>query len=118
MKKKNITISVLLGLIFLLGSCAKPGEMVILLEVTGPMDTNCYLLYDARTGEAALIDVGGPIDTLLAHIEENALHVKYIFATHVHMDHVEGVPRIKERFPDALVGCNERGIDDFLLMPE
>ncbi len=118
MKKKNITISVLMGLIFLLASCAKPGELVVLHQVTGPMDTNCYLLYDARTGEAALIDVGGPIDTLLARIEENGLHVKYIFATHVHMDHVEGVPRIKERFPDARVCYGVQDIDDFLLMPE
>lgn len=118
MKKKNLTLLVLMGLIFLLGSCTKSGEMVVLHQVTGPVDTNCYLLYDARTKEAALIDVGGPIDTLLAHIEENDLRVKYIFATHVHMDHVEGVPQIQERFPDALVCYGAKDIDDFLLMPE
>ena len=118
MKKKSFCLIILLGLVFLTGACKKSGELVLLHQVTGPIETNCYLLYDARTGEAALIDVGGPIDTLLAHIEENALHVKYIFATHVHMDHVEGVPQIKERFPDALVGYNEKDIDDFLLMPE
>jgi hydroxyacylglutathione hydrolase len=118
MKKNSFSLIILLGLIFLTGVCKKSGELVVLHQVTGPVETNCYLLYDAKTREAALIDVGGPIDNLLAHIEENDLHVKYIFATHVHMDHVEGVPRIKERFPDALVCCNEKDIDDFLLMPE
>lgn len=118
MKKRIIVLSVLLGLVFLSGSCKKSGEPVVLHQVTGPVETNCYLLYDAKSKEAALIDVGGPIDTLLAHIEEHSLHVKYIFATHVHMDHVEGVPRIKERFPEAQVCYGAKDIDDFLLMPE
>jgi len=118
MKKKNIQLIILLGMVFLAGACKKSGELVVLHQVTGPVETNCYLLYDAKTREAALIDVGGPIDTLLAYIKENDLHVKYIFATHVHMDHVEGVPQIKERFPDALVCYNEKDIEDFLLMPE
>ena len=66
MKKKSFCLIILLGLVFLTGACKKSGELVILHQVTGPIETNCYLLYDARTGEAALIDVGGPIDTLLA----------------------------------------------------
>ena len=95
MTKKTWRLFLLLGLPFLLISCAKSGELVVLHEVTGPIETNCYLLYDAQSKEAALIDVGGPIDTLVSHIQENELDLKYIFATHVHMDHVEGVPQIQ-----------------------
>jgi hydroxyacylglutathione hydrolase len=118
MKKISSHLFLLFGLFLLMIACSKSGELVVLHQVTGPVETNCYLLYDAKTKEAALIDVGGSIDSLVAQIEENDLHLKYIFATHVHMDHVEGVPRIKERFPDALVCYNEKDIDDFLRMPE
>jgi glyoxylase-like metal-dependent hydrolase (beta-lactamase superfamily II) len=117
MKKKFGHLFVLFGLSFFLISCAKSGELVVLHQVTGPIDTNCYLLYDAQSKEAALIDVGGPIDTLVAHIEENDLDLKYILATHVHMDHVEGVPQIQEMFPDALVGYCQLDCEDFLNMP-
>ncbi len=117
MKKKFGLLFLLFGLPFLLIACAKSGELVVLHQVTGPIDTNCYLLYDAQSKEAALIDVGGPIDTLVAHIEENDLDLKYIFATHVHMDHVEGVPQIQEKFPDALVGYCQLDCEDFLNMP-
>jgi glyoxylase-like metal-dependent hydrolase (beta-lactamase superfamily II) len=71
------------------------------------------LLYDTGSREAALIDVGGPVDSLLAAIDEKGLELKYIFATHCHMDHVEGVPRVKERYPNALIGFNEKEFQDF-----
>ena len=118
MKKKTGLCFLLFGLSFLLIACAKSGELVVLHQVTGPIDTNCYLLYDAQSKEAALIDVGGPIETLVAHIEENDLDLKYIFATHVHMDHVEGVPQIQEKFPDALLCYNEKEYENFFLIPE
>ena len=117
MKKKIWRLFLLFWLPILLVSCTKSGEVVVLHQVTGPIDTNCYLLYDDHTREAALIDIGGPIDTLVSHILENELQLKYIFATHVHMDHVEGVPQIQEQFPDALVCYNEKDCEDFLLMP-
>ena len=118
MRKKIWCLFILLGLSLLLISCTKSGELVVLHQTTGPIDTNCYLLYDAQSKEAALIDVGGPIDKLVTHIQENNLELKYIFATHVHMDHVEGVPQIQVQFPDALVGYSQLDCEDFLNMPE
>jgi glyoxylase-like metal-dependent hydrolase (beta-lactamase superfamily II) len=118
MKKKFRYEFLLIGLPFLLICCAKSGDLAVLHQVTGPIDTNCYLLYDTQSREAALIDIGGPIDTLVAHIQENELDLKYIFATHVHMDHVEGVPHIQEQFPDALVCYNKEDYENFFLIPE
>jgi glyoxylase-like metal-dependent hydrolase (beta-lactamase superfamily II) len=106
---------ILFGLSFLLISCSKSGDLVVLHQVTGPVSTNCFLFYDTQTKEAALIDVGGPIDTLVAHIQENDLDLKYIFATHAHMDHVEGVPQIQEKFPGALLCYNKKDYEDFLI---
>jgi glyoxylase-like metal-dependent hydrolase (beta-lactamase superfamily II) len=99
-------------------SCASQGEMVVLHQATGPVDTNCYLVYDTKSKEAALIDVGGSIDSLVTHIRENDLKLKYIFATHVHMDHVEGVPQIQEHFPEAQLAYNQEDYEDFLITRE
>ncbi|MFC2169542.1 MBL fold metallo-hydrolase [Acidobacteriota bacterium] len=92
MKKRILHIFILSGLFFPLVSCTQSGDQVVLHQVTGPVETNCYLLYDAKSKEAALIDLGGPIDSLVAHIQDNNLKLKYIFATHGHMDH--GLPPV------------------------
>lgn len=41
--------------------------------------------------------------------------VRYTFATHAHMDHVEGVPQIQEQFPDAQLCYNKKDYEDFLI---
>ena len=115
MKNKIPALFILTGSALLLLSCSPSGDLVVLHQVTGPIETNCYLVYDAESREAALIDIGGPIDTLVSHIEDNDLELKYIFATHVHMDHVEGVPSIQERFPQARVCYNKDDYEDFLI---
>lgn len=76
-------------------------ELKILHQITGAIETNCYLIYDSETLEAALIDVGDAIDTLLQQVEENELDLKYILCTHGHMDHVFHVPAIRELYSDA-----------------
>lgn len=118
MLRISLCLLVLSGFLFLAVSCTRPGEIVVLHQVTGPVQTNCYLLVDAKSKEAALIDVGGPIDSLIAHIGENNLKLKYIFATHVHMDHVEGVPQMQEQFPKAKLCYNKDDYEDFLIVRE
>jgi len=111
-------LPIIVGLSFFVISCTQRGDLVVLRQVTGPVRTNSYLLYDAVTKEAALIDVGGPADSLVAHIRENDLLLKYILATHLHMDHVEGVPRMQDRFPNALVCYNQQEYEDFQVFRE
>jgi hydroxyacylglutathione hydrolase len=118
MTKKLWNPYILCGLAFLVVSCTRSGELIVLHQETGPVKTNCYLLYDAKSKEAALIDVGGAIDSLVDRIQEDNLNLKYIFATHVHMDHVEGVPQIEERFPGALLCYNKDDYEDFLTSRE
>jgi hydroxyacylglutathione hydrolase len=118
MKQISLCLFVMFGLSLFAASSSQSGELVVLHQVTGPVKTNCYLLYDKRSKEAALVDVGGPIDSLVAHIGQNNLQLKYIFATHVHMDHVEGVPQIQERFPKAKLCYNGEDYADFLTVRE
>jgi hydroxyacylglutathione hydrolase len=115
MKKLILQCEILTVLIFLQFHCAPSKDFTILRQATGPIKTNCYLLFDTESREAALFDVGGSIDSLLSVITEKHLTLKYIFATHCHMDHVEGVPLIRERFPHALLCYNEEDYHDFLI---
>ena len=78
------------------------------MEVTGVLKTNTYLLYDVKTKEAALFDVGGKIKDLLQIIKNEQLKIKYIFCTHLHFDHIQGVEKIRELFPDAKFAFNEK----------
>jgi hydroxyacylglutathione hydrolase len=91
------------AVIFLQIQCSPPKDFMVLHQTTGSLGTNCYLLYDAASRESALIDVGGPVDSLVSTIAREHLKLKYVFATHGHRDHVEGVPAVKDKFPDALV---------------
>ncbi|WP_041278086.1 MBL fold metallo-hydrolase [Desulfotalea psychrophila] len=62
----------------------------------GTMGVCCYLVSCEKTKKAALIDVGGDEDRVLAAIEKAGLDLQYIIATHGHPDHVCGNRRIQE----------------------
>ena len=68
--------------------------MIIKTFCVGMIETNCYVLIDEQSGEAAVIDPGDTPQVLLDCIKEYKL--KYILLTHGHFDHVLGVSKIKE----------------------
>jgi len=118
MKRLLLVCTLLLSLGCSPGDPVGPdGGFEMLMEETGVL-TNCYLLYDRQSREAALIDVGGPIDTLLARIDEEQLDVRYLIATHGHSDHVVGLPAIRERFPDARLCMHEAAYRDLELIQQ
>ncbi len=82
-------------------------EFVLEHEVSGPLHTNCYLLYDKKSKEAALFDVGGKIKHLISIIEDENLKVKYLFCTHAHFDHMGGLKDIREKYPEALLAFHK-----------
>lgn len=55
----------------------------------GPLETNCYLLWDSQSIEAALIDPGDHIDLSQAApgYEGIGYNIKYVLLTHGHPDH-------------------------------
>lgn len=101
MKSSYFKISSIAFMLLFIINCSPSEEFVVMSEVEGPIRTNCYLLYGVKTKEAAIFDVGGPLDTLSTFIEENNLELKYIFLTHGHWDHAVGVLHLKQRFPYA-----------------
>ncbi len=58
------------------------------------MTVNNYLVWDGKTKAAAVFDSGADCTPTLDFIESEGLHVKYIFLTHTHIDHVADLPRL------------------------
>src|SRR5215472_6114732 len=56
-------------------------------------DVNCYLVADAATKEAVVIDPGMPADKIAE--QASGLTVRYILATHGHPGHVGGKDDVK-----------------------
>ena len=117
MAKKVFLCLTALVLVLVLLHCSRVGNLEIVRQVTG-LETNCYLIYDSDSKEAALIDVGGPIDSLLIIIETNGLAIKYFLCTHSHEDHIIGIPTIKDRFPKAKLCLHKLEFEDMFIRKE
>jgi len=70
--------------------------------IVGPLEVNCYLIWDNDTKEAVCIDPGGDTDKIIAAIESKGLKLSYIVNTHGHFDHTGGNAKLKDRTRAAL----------------
>jgi hydroxyacylglutathione hydrolase len=104
---KNKQYYFLLIIFFFQFGCNTVEDFKVVHQVTGPISTNCYLIYGIKSKVAALVDPGWQIDTLVNVIKENNLKLKYIFVTHGHIDHIYYIPEIKNLFPNAKMCMNK-----------
>ena len=69
----------------------------------GSLMTNCYLVWNDKN-EAYLFDCGGEnIGRVETFIKTHGLTLKYMVLTHGHGDHIAGLNRVKELYPEATV---------------
>jgi glyoxylase-like metal-dependent hydrolase (beta-lactamase superfamily II) len=78
---------------------------VMLLQhfVTGPLETNTFVVADPDAGEALVIDPGGDPAEILAFLAEKRLACRQILNTHGHFDHVSGNGALKRATGAALL---------------
>lgn len=62
----------------------------------GILQTNCYVVFDEKSKETAVIDPSGDFPELKSCIENNGLKVKYIIITHGHGDHIGALKELKD----------------------
>lgn len=66
--------------------------------IVGPLEVNCYILWDGQTRDAYVIDPGGDAGKVCKTIERLKLNVKHIINTHGHFDHVGADGELKAIF--------------------
>src|SRR3972149_4069068 len=75
---------------------SEPTELLIRGIVVGVFAENCWVIGSRRTGEAICIDPGDQPDDILALAKDMGVTIKRIANTHAHIDHILGVPGVKQ----------------------
>ncbi|MGI6182077.1 MAG: MBL fold metallo-hydrolase, partial [Agathobaculum sp.] len=70
--------------------------MNIMQLCVGMVGTNCYIVYDSESREAAVIDPGDNASSILHAVQEEKLNVKYVLLTHAHFDHILAAHEVLE----------------------
>ncbi|MDD1794741.1 MBL fold metallo-hydrolase [Enterovibrio makurazakiensis] len=65
---------------------------------------NCSIIWCDKTNEAALVDPGGDVATLIAKVDELGVKVTKVLLTHGHLDHVGGTVDIAEAYKVPVIG--------------
>ncbi len=90
------------------------GAARLITLVVGPLEVNCYILFDPVSKSAFIIDPGGDAALIKEAIEANGLKAEYIVNTHAHFDHV-GANREMKDLTGAQVALHSH---DAVLMTE
>jgi len=70
--------------------------MIVKRLAVGPLEANCFIIGDERSGRAIIVDPGDEPDRIMNVVGEKGLSVDYLVCTHAHFDHVGAVPDIKK----------------------
>jgi hydroxyacylglutathione hydrolase len=72
------------------------------------LSVNCFLAWDEVTRDAALFDTGLDAKPILDCIVAEQLQLKHIFITHLHWDHVEALPKIRDAWPKVRIHSSSK----------
>jgi len=68
-----------------------PSTLELLQLPLGPLQTNCYLVADPLTGDAAVIDPGWDAPAVLDALAQHNWTARAVLLTHAHFDHLGAV---------------------------
>lgn len=82
--------------------------MIIDTIPQGSYQTNSYILRnDAASKECVIIDTGLENIQLLSFLENEKLTPTALILTHGHLDHIYGVPDLREKYPNIIVAIHQ-----------
>ncbi|MDR1695869.1 MAG: MBL fold metallo-hydrolase [Endomicrobium sp.] len=82
--------------------------------ISGRIGSNCYIVYDSDTLNAAIIDPGEDGDKIIQAVEENGFKPEMLINTHGHYDHILSDEQIRKRFNIPLAAHK----DEFPMFPD
>jgi len=71
--------------------------MRVVALTVGLLQTNCYILTDPATDQAAVVDPGGDVQIILRELARQEAALTAILCTHAHPDHVLDVQTLVEK---------------------
>ncbi len=87
--------------------------MKIKTLVVGPLEVNCYLVWDEDNNQGIVIDPGAEGSMIIEEIEKEGFTPTHIVNTHCHVDHIGANADLKEAFPEALLAIPEKDLPLF-----
>ncbi|MEW6110421.1 MAG: MBL fold metallo-hydrolase [Nitrospirota bacterium] len=81
--------------------------------MVGPLQSNCYIIYDEKSLEAIVVDPGDEPEKIISVIEDKKLKINYIVCTHGHFDHIGAVANLKEK-TGAKIIINKNDIEIYM----
>jgi hydroxyacylglutathione hydrolase len=72
-------------------------------RTVGAFQENTYLVVDEVIGDAIVIDPGAEADEIISMIESSGAHLRAIWLTHAHLDHIGAVSGLRRRYNDVPV---------------
>jgi glyoxylase-like metal-dependent hydrolase (beta-lactamase superfamily II) len=68
--------------------------MIVSSVTVGPFEENCYLVMDAASRRAVLIDPGENDPAIARMVRESGAKLEAIWLTHAHVDHIGGIAAV------------------------
>jgi len=82
--------------------------------ILGPYKTNCYVLRSSKhSTDCLIIDTGLEPEPLIDFLQTNSLAPVAVVLTHGHVDHIAGLPLLRQEFPNAKVHVHKLDAEMF-----
>lgn len=85
--------------------------------VCGPLENNVYIVVNDAANSCAIIDPAPGSAKVLAHVEKQALTVRYLLLTHGHFDHVFALAEFHAKY-GAPIALHPGDIEMYNRLPE
>lgn len=83
-----------------------------------PFEQNASLLWDERSGKAAVVDPGGDLERILARVEQLQLVLEKILLTHAHIDHAGAAGELARHLDLPIEGPQREDLFWIQALPE